>query len=118
MKPNSTDMFTPSLIDVHYPNRPDRLSSMCLHDFVAHIDWYDRDGAGEKTYRRLVKPRVIRHPKYKTSQKEQEQAYYYGLLLLFVPYTDESDFLEDGETPKTSFERRQNKGLLKRACWL
>ena len=112
MKPNSTDMFTPSLIDVHYPNRPDRLSSMCLHDFVAHIDWYDRDGAGEKTYRRLVKPRVIRHPKYKTSQKEQEQAYYYGLLLLFVPYTDESDLLEDGETPKTSFERRQNKGLL------
>ncbi len=68
---------------------------MCLHDFVAH-----------GTLETGLKPRVIRHPKYKTIQKE---AYYYGLLL---PYTDESDLLEDGETPKTSFERRQNKGLL------
>ena len=43
MNPKSTDMYAPSLIDVHYPNRPDRQSSMCLHDFVAYIDLYARD---------------------------------------------------------------------------
>ncbi len=65
-----------------------------------------------KTYRRLVKPRVVNHPTYDTNKKEQEQDYYYCLILLFVPYTDESDLLDDGETPKMAFERWQNKGLL------
>ena len=110
MNPKSTDLYAPSLIDVHYPNRPDRLSSMCLHDFVAHIDWYARDRQGEKTYRRLVKPRVISHPTYDTNRKEQEQEYYYCLILLFVPFVDEGDLLLDGESPKMAFERRLNEG--------
>ena len=70
-------MYAPSLIDVHYPNRPEKLSSMCLYDFAKHIDWYDRDSKGERTYRRLVKPRVVNHYAYDTNKKEQEQEYYY-----------------------------------------
>ena len=34
----STDIFCPSLIDDHYPNRPKELESMHLYDFAV---WYD-----------------------------------------------------------------------------
>ena len=112
INPDSADMFTPSLIDVHYPDRPDELSSMCLHDFAKYIDWYHRNEKGDKTYRRLAKPRVVNHPVYDPNRKEQEEDYYYCLVLLFVPYTDESDLLLPGESAKKAYERSSNKGLL------
>ena len=110
--PHSTDMFAPSLIDVHYPNRPDRLSAMCLHDFSKHIDWYHKDKNGAKTYRRLTKPRVVNHPVFDPNRKEQEEDYYYCLILLYVPFTDETDLLLPGESAKQAFERIENDGLL------
>ena len=59
VNPDSDDMFTPSLIDAHYPDRPDELSPMCLHDFAKYIDWYHRNEKGDETYRRLAKPRGV-----------------------------------------------------------
>ena len=110
--PNSTDMFAPSLIDVHYPNRTNKLSTMCLYDFAKHIDWYDKDDKGAKTYRRLTKPRVVSHPVFDLNRKEQEEDYYYCLILLFTPFTDESDLLLPGESAKQAFERSKSEGLL------
>ena len=60
--PDSDDIFAPSLIDVHYPSRPNRLEDLCLYDFVKFIDWYHKDSAGKKTFRKLTKPRVPNHP--------------------------------------------------------
>ena len=101
--PNSTDIFAPSLIDVHYPNRPDRLPAMCL--------------------RRLTKPLVVNHPVFDPNRKEQEEDYYYCLILLFVPFTDETDLLLPGESAKQAFERIENDDFLlttrgSKRCWL
>ena len=112
INPDSADMFTASLIGVHYPDRPDELSSMCLHDFAKYTDWYHRDEKVYKTYRRLAKPRVVNHPVYDPNRKEQEEDYYYCVVLLFVSYTDESDLLLPGESAKQAYERSSNKGLL------
>ena len=49
----------PTLIEDHYPARPDSLNDMCLYDFVRHIDWNHKNHKNEKTFRRLQKPRVI-----------------------------------------------------------
>ena len=46
--PDSDDVFAPSLVDVHYPSRPDELEDLCLYDFVKYIDWYHRDKDGKK----------------------------------------------------------------------
>ena len=33
--PNSEDIFVDNILSCHYPNRPDRLEDVCLHDFIA-----------------------------------------------------------------------------------
>ena len=110
--PNSEDVFVPTLIEDHYPARPKRLGHMCLYDFVRHIDWCHRDKNNEKTYRRLNKPRVPSHPVYDPEKPEQTDDYYYSLVLLFVPFWDESDLLLPSETPEQAFHRLKNDGLL------
>ena len=35
---DSTDIFSPSWIDDHYPHRPKELEDMCLYEFAK---WYD-----------------------------------------------------------------------------
>ena len=49
--PDSEQIFEDSLVESHYPSRPERLTDMCLYDFVAWIDWTHRDKQGEKDYR-------------------------------------------------------------------
>ena len=49
---------------------------------------------------------------YDPNRKEQEEDYCYCLVVLFVPYTDESDLLLPGESAKQAYERSSNKGLL------
>lgn len=38
LDPHSTDIFYESWVDNHYPERPDELENMHLHDFVRHFD--------------------------------------------------------------------------------
>ena len=38
-------------------------------------------------------------------QSRQGENYYYSLLLLFVPFRDEADLIEEGETAESAFER-------------
>ncbi len=78
---------------------------------MKHIDWYHKDVDGKKTYRRLCKPRVVNHPVFDPHRAECEEDYYYGLVLLFVPFTDEADLLLPGETAKQAFERLKIDGL-------
>ena len=110
--PDSDDIFAPSLVDVHYPSRPDELEDLCLYDFVKYIDWYHRDKDGKKTYRRLAKPCVPNHPTYDPRKLEQVDDYYYSLILLFVPFRDENDLLVSNETPEQAFNRYNSEGLL------
>ena len=110
--PDSDDVFAPSVVDVHYPSRPDELEDLCLYDFVKFIDWYHRDKDGKKTYRRLAKPCVPNHPTYDPRKLEQVDDYYYSLILLFVPFRDENNLLLPNETPEQAFNRYNSEGLL------
>ena len=110
--PDSEDVFVPTLIEDHYPARPDSLNDMCLYDFVKHIDWNHKNHKNEKTFRRLHKPRVPNHPLFDPERPDQTDDYYYSLVLLFVPFRDEGELLLPDETPEQAFHRHKNEGLL------
>ena len=110
--PNSDDIFAPSVIDIYYPSRPDRLDDLCLYDFVKYIDWYNKDKEGKKTFRKLKKPCVPNHPIFDPRKPEQVDDYYYSLVLLFVPFRNESNLLLPNETSEQAFHRYSNDGLL------
>ena len=88
--PHSNDLYQANLIDNFYPNRPTSLAHVCLFDFVK---WYrrgDNDAEGRRQYVRLGKPKIPNHRIYDPNKPDEREAYFYSLLLLFVPFTDMS----------------------------
>ena len=75
--PDTDDIYEESLLETHYPQRPDRLANVCLYDFVTKYDWLTKDKNGERKYSLLSKLRLLDHRLY-DPQKENER----GLLLL------------------------------------
>ena len=81
---------------------------MCLHDFVKD---YTRDPQQAKSgYRQLTKPCIPNHKLFDPSNESQKEDYYYSLLLLFVPFRNESDLLKPNETAEQSFARHYKNG--------
>ena len=64
-----------------------------------------KDKSGHKTYRKLQKPRLVNHYVFDPQKNEDGEKYYYSLILLFVPFRDESDLLLAGETAEEAFNR-------------
>ena len=111
--PDSEQIFEESLVDSHYPSRPERLREMCLYDFVACIDWTSRDKEGGRKYRRLNKPRLPNHKLFNLEKEEQKEDCYYSVILLFVPFMDEGDLLLPNESAEDAFHRLTNgSGLI------
>ena len=99
---DSTDLYQANLIDNFYPNRP-ALGHVCLYDFVK---WYrsgDNDAEGRRQYVRAGKPKIPNHRIYDPNKPDEREAYFYSLLLLFVPFTDESELVGDGQTAEEAF---------------
>lgn len=98
----STDLFYPSLIDFHYPQRPHEMENISLFDFARKNDivknkpynkqqkYYDYPGHGYLKER--DRPYLIKHPKYNL-QLEPEK-YFHSLLMLFKLWRDETELLE------------------------
>ena len=42
---------------------------------------------------------------YDPSKDNESESYYYSLLLLFVPFRNEGDLIDEGETAETAFNR-------------
>ena len=103
--PDSEDIFQDNLLDTHYPRRPTDLEGVCLYDFVANYDYYGTDGSGKRKYRKLTKPRLPNHKQFDPEREDQRDAYYYSLILLFVPFRDESNLLLENETAEEAFRR-------------
>ena len=102
--PDSEDIFQSNLLDTYYPQRPNDLEDICLYDFVANYDYCGTDSrTGERQYRKLTKPRLPNHRFFDPKKEEQRQGYYYSLILLFVPFRDESSLLLDNETTEEAF---------------
>ena len=107
--PDSNDLYEANLLDNFYPNWPASLSEVCLFDFV---EWYhrgDNDADGRRQYVRLGKPKIPNHRIYDPNKPDERNAYFYSLLLLFVPFTDESQLVGDGQTAEEAFSEHFSK---------
>ena len=64
-------------------------------------------------YCKLAKPILPNHKLYNPSKEDEREKYFYSLLLLFVPFRNEGDLIEEGETAESAFERhmQENKAL-------
>ena len=103
--PDCVDMYQANIIDSFYPNRPAILKDVCLYDFVK---WYrkgDLDKDGVRQYIRAEKPKIVNHRIYDPNKPDEREAYYYSLLLLFVPFTNEADLISDGQTAEEAFSQ-------------
>ena len=104
--PNSQDILAPNIIDDIYPKRPKELEYVCLYEF---IQWCNRYGIGHSTgYTKCVKrlkPILFNHRLFDTSKEDQVNAFCYSLLLLCVPFRDESALIFGNSTTKQAYNR-------------
>ena len=103
--PDSDTLFEPNLLDDFYPKRPEALKDVCLYDFVKFYVKTDTDASGNRQYRKLMKPKIVNHKLFDPNKPEQREDYFYTLLLLFVPFTVESDLIEEGQTAEEAFDQ-------------
>jgi len=68
--PDSIDVFENNLIDNFYPNRPNELENVCVYDFIKWYTYSGIDGAGNRTYRKLNKPRLPNHMQAKRMKEK------------------------------------------------
>ena len=97
--PDSDDIFEGNLLENFYPEMED----VCLYDFVSKYNHAGKDEDGARKYKLLNKPRLPNHKIFNPEKEDQKEAYYYSLLLLLVPFRDESELLEHDETAEESF---------------
>ena len=57
----------------------------------------------DNNYVRLGKPKIPNHRIYDPNKPDERESYFYSLLLLFVPFTDESQLVGDGQTAEEAF---------------
>jgi hypothetical protein len=81
------------------------MEDVCLYDFVADYVKTGVDKDGNTTYRRLTKSVLPNHKLYNPNKEDEKESYYYSLLLLFVPFRNESDLIEEGESAEDAFQR-------------
>ena len=79
-----TEEILDNLLDTYYPQRPDSLEDVCLHDFVANYDWQSKDSRGNRMYKKLRKPRLPNHKLFDPENENQREDYYYSLTLLLT----------------------------------
>ena len=103
--PDTEDIYEDNLLDSYYPQRPESLEDVCLYDLVANYDWQSRDDNGDRKYGKLKKPRLPNHKLFDPQKESQREDYFYSLILLFVPFRDESSLLLQNETAEEAFHR-------------
>ena len=103
--PDTENIFEDNLIDTYYPQRPINLEALCLYDFVANYDWYGKDDSGNRKYKKLTKSRLPNNKLFDPEKEYEREDYYYSLILLFVPFRDESNLLLQDESTEEAFHR-------------
>ena len=103
--PDTENIFEDNLVDTYYPQRPINLEALCLYDFVANYDWYGKDDSGNRKYKKLTKSRLPNNKLFDPEKEYEREDYYYSLILLFVPFRDESNLLLQDESTEEAFHR-------------
>ena len=60
---------------------------------------------GARVYQKLQKPVLPNHKLFDPSTENQREDYYYSLMLLFIPFRDESNLIAEGEKAEVVFNR-------------
>ncbi|KAL5497334.1 hypothetical protein EMCRGX_G013794 [Ephydatia muelleri] len=103
--PGSTDILEGSVVDIYYPTRPEELENVCLYDFVKWYAYSETRDNGTRVYQKLQKPILPNHKLFDPSIENQREDYYYSLMLLFIPFRDESNLTAENETAELAFNR-------------
>ena len=103
--PDSVNIFDSNVIDDFHPAQPDELEDVCLYNFVKWYVLSEVDSSGNKMYRKLLKPRLPNHRLYDSTKPDQQEDYYYSLLLLFVPFRCESDLIGEHSSAEQAFKK-------------
>jgi ATP-dependent DNA helicase PIF1 len=80
------------------------MEDVYLYDFAE----YKKSGVdddGNPVYSMLTKPILPYHRMFDPSKENERENYFYSLLLLFVPFRNQADLIEEGETAETAFNR-------------
>jgi len=116
--PDASDIFYPHWVLDVYPDRPDELESLSLHNFLSQYDKFSgksKDHLSLKTLgyflkKRTGKPYIITHRQINPNKSvEDEHSYYYQMLKLFVPWRAEEDIVLAGKTTKETFDELSTK---------
>ena len=98
-----------------YSQRKKRVKAedVCVYDFVAEYTKSGVDEDGNMVYCKLGKPILPNHKLYNPNKEDERGNFFYSLLLLFVPFRDEGDLIEEGETAESAFEwhMQENEAL-------
>lgn len=112
---DDTDVFELGLVD-KYQARPEKFHHVCLADFAAkYRENYNYNGKDEKSEKFLERKtkRVIRFVGFKKDKSEVD--YYREQLMLYFPWTNESEELNDLELAdlKEKYESNQSEIMSK-----
>lgn len=117
MSDDDCDIFCPNWIDNYYPTRPLEYENWSLYEFSAQFDIvycepkrettiYYKVG-NKKFIRQRNSPCLINH--YRINLKQQPDAYYFSLLLLFKPWRNLDDLKCGKKNYIEAFESCQNE---------
>ena len=108
---SSTNIFQPGIID-YYQNRPNDPSwdNISLATFATYTVSSKENNSIQKLnlfdmwIHKRRKPACLRIPQFSNTTDE----YYYSLLMLFKPYRNESELLQENETSRDAFMRQMD----------
>ena len=103
--PNSTNILETGMMDTYYPQRPTELEMVCLYDFIKWYEYRGGDEIGNRMYTKVSKARLPNHKLFDPTSEHQREEFYYSLMLLFVPFRDESALIHDNESAEAAFNR-------------
>ena len=79
--PCSEDIYIKDIVSCNYPNRPDDLEDLCLHDFVANYDSHSKDSQGRRIYRKVIKSRLVSKKMFDSKKEDQRESYFFLFIV-------------------------------------
>ena len=89
------------------------MKEVCLYDFVSECKKCGEDREGNPVYQEYARSILPNYMVYDRAKENKRENYYYSLLLLYIHYCNKADFIKEGETARSAFERhfQQNDAL-------
>uniref|UniRef100_A0A1X7UAR5 ATP-dependent DNA helicase n=1 Tax=Amphimedon queenslandica TaxID=400682 RepID=A0A1X7UAR5_AMPQE len=103
--PSTEDFYGEGPVTHFYPNRPQEYEEYCLYDFVAKVTYSGKDKNGEQCYRELQKEHLPNFIDFDVYKENQRHSFCYAIILLFRPFRNENELVNNGKTIQEAFDR-------------